>query len=355
MSIMGSLMQRRRLSAVLSVVVVCTATLVAGVPAASAGAAPYRHHLGVRVLTTFRPNVQFAESLARGPNGMLYASVTTFGKNADRGQIWRIDKHGAKTRFGPALRAGAGVLTGVAFDAAGHLYVADATFAKSPAPGVFRVDRAGATRVLSLPSSTFPNGLAFHAGALYITDSLHGSVWRWDPRHQPAPAVQTTAWLTSKKLAPGSGSTGLGPNGIAFRHDSLYVAVADAGLNRAKAPVGRLAAVTLRDRTGRHGPVRVLRTSPLLATADGITFARSGALWIVTNGLYSKKHKPLGGERLVRAGRGGKLHAVAQDTPWMNYPTAVVVGRGQHDHPRLFLENGAFEGGTPNITVLSHR
>jgi hypothetical protein len=71
----------------------------------------------------------------------------------------------------------------------------------------------------------------------------------------------------------------------------------------------------------------------------------------VTNGQFSGKGAPLGGACLLKFTQRGYLRVVAQDTRWLNYPTAVVVNPFS-DHQTLFLENGAFYGGTANILRL---
>ncbi|HET6876982.1 MAG TPA: hypothetical protein VFH38_05595 [Jatrophihabitans sp.] len=335
--------------AVLGAVVACAATLVAGMPAASANPASSRQHLHPRVLAAFRRDAQFAESLTRGPRGALFASVTTWGQQVNRGRIYRISADGARSQFGPALRT-PGILTGVAFDAAGHLYVADATFGAAPAPGVFRVTRSKMTRVLTLPADTFPNGLVFSRGALYVSDSDAGRIWRWNPGTQPAPATLSSPWLRSPRLAAQGKVNGIGANGLAVRRGVLYIAVSDAGENRAGKSLGRLAAVPFGP-GGTHGKLSVVRTSPKLATVDGIDFSGAGPLWLVTNGIFAKDGTPVGGQRLLRMTHDGAVHVVASDTRWMNYPTAVLV-RHNHGHRTIDFENGALFGGRATVLRL---
>lgn len=323
--------------------------MLPGVAGAAANPAGHGHRLHPHVLTAFRHDAQFAESLTRGPGGALYASVTAWGQKINRGQIYRITGGGTRTRFGPALPT-PGVLTGVAFDSAGRLYVADATFGASPAPGVFRVSPSRVTRVLTLPANSFPNGLAFHRGALYIADSDRGRIWRWNPHSQPAPATLNSPWLVSRRLAAKGTVNGIGANGIAVHRGRLYIAVSDAGTSRSGKPLGRLAAVRLTP-GGSSGSLSVLRTSPKLATVDGIDFAGAGALWMVTNGIYAKDELPVGGARLLRMSPHGDLRVVAADTRWMNYPTAVLV-RHTHGHRSMIFENGAFFGGRATILRL---
>ena len=92
------------------------------------------------------PYGSFAEGLALGPDVALYASLTTWGDESDTGQIVRIAlPGGAQTAFGPAI-ATPGLLTGVAFDSQGRLYVASATFSDDDLPGVFPQPPGGQAR-----------------------------------------------------------------------------------------------------------------------------------------------------------------------------------------------------------------
>jgi hypothetical protein len=132
-------------------------------PVVSAQAAPAK----LPVVTTFTRN-HFPESLAIDGQGNLYASLDYIG------QVVKVTPSGQQ-QLVASFDVGAGFLTGLAFDRSGNLYVADATFEASPTPpGVFRISAGGAvTRVATLPTFSFPNGLAFHDGSLYITDSCH--------------------------------------------------------------------------------------------------------------------------------------------------------------------------------------
>ena len=95
---------------------------------------------------------------------------------------------------------------------------------------VLRRHTRGSHAVSRLPGSAqigLPNGLAFDdRGALYVTDSLLGAVWRLTPGAGAALLVQDPA------LA-GDGSFGfgvpIGANGIAFRDGSLTVTVTETG------------------------------------------------------------------------------------------------------------------------------
>jgi hypothetical protein len=65
----------------------------------------------------------FAESLAADRCGNLYASLTVYGADTNTGQIWRITPRG-DTVLAAEMDVGYyGMLSGLAFDAMGRLYV----------------------------------------------------------------------------------------------------------------------------------------------------------------------------------------------------------------------------------------
>jgi hypothetical protein len=98
--------------------------------------------------------------------------------------------------------------------------------------------------------------------------------------------------------------TNIGANGLAFWHRSLYVAVADTG---------RIVRVPLLG-NGRAGTPVVIAHAKMLRTADGIAFD-------------------------VRA-------------DGLNYPTMPAFGTTCQTRTTLFITNGAFHGGTPNLVTL---
>jgi sugar lactone lactonase YvrE len=268
----------------------------------------------------------FAEGLAADRHGNLFASVTNW--DSLTGQIVRISPTGVQTPYGDAIATDEGILTGVAFDQHGRLYVGYAPFSDALVAGVFRIDADGtASQVVTLPAWAFPNGLAFHAGYLYISDSWLGAVWRVRP--DGGDSSPTTPWLESPLLFS---AEGLGANGIAFHGDDLYIAVSDPGRilrvsvtpNR---PPGELTTIPGGD-------------DPALAEVDGITFDAKGNLYAATNT-----------NAILCIHRDGTIESIV-DASWLDYPTMAVFGTGPHLQTTLFIENGSFFGETPNLIAL---
>ncbi|MGZ4358669.1 MAG: SMP-30/gluconolactonase/LRE family protein [Gaiellaceae bacterium] len=272
-----------------------------------------------RPVTTFAPQEQFPEGLAVGKGGNLFVSVTDW--KSMTGRVLRVSPAGARRTTGPKLPVGTGLLAGVALDVSGRLYVATATARAKPAPkttpqpGVFRIGPEGsATRVLKLPWSSFPNGLAFDRGRLYVSDSALGAVWR------VSTDGKQTLWLKSRLLAP---KHGFGANGLAVWQGDLYVAVSDTGAI-VRIPI---------EPGGAAGAPEVVVKRPLLRTVDGIAFDPSGALYAVTNT-----------NRLLRLDSEGRLEQLAGPAG-LAYPTSPAFARAG----MLYVVNGALEHGTPGI------
>lgn len=286
----------------------------------SAGAQSGLHHWTV---TAF-PETYFAESLALGPDGNLYASLTGF----ENGQIVKVrPANGAQQPYGPEFGI-TSFLTGVTFDARGRLYVAEIRYSDdfSTFHGVIdRVDPQGVTEIATLPEDAFPNGLVFHDGYLYASDSLLGAIWRVRPQQHGVEIM--TPWLQSSLLDP---VDFLGANGIAFRGDRLYVVVSDTGL---------VTQATVRP-NGSPGPLRPVLQDDRLISGDGVAFDPLGGLWITTNG-------PVTGGLFLLAPTG-RLVTVADQPAWLDYPTQPVFGT----FGTLYVENGSFDNGTANIVGL---
>lgn len=316
-----------------TILALVVALLAVAAPAAAASGPSTR--LGCSgppaVVATFDPgdNGAFCESLAADRAGNLFASVTVWGLESNTGQIWRIRPNGHKTLAATCDLGATGMLSGLAFDQRGRLYVGWVDF-NDPSvatPGVARLGPgAKLTRVVALPGSSFPNGLAFHDGWLYVSDSTLGAVWRVRPGCSQAPSQP---WFQDDLLLPGA--DGLGANGIAFWRHRLTVAVSDAG---------RIVRVRVRANGSAAAPV-VVAEQPELVSVDGIAYDARGGLWAVTNA-----------NGLLRLGRAGTLRQVASDPGWLDYPTQPVFGTAPGRHTTLYVSNGSFDNGTPNVVAL---
>ena len=303
---------------IISLIALSSAFAVAAPAAVPAGSVATAQAASAQlpVITTFRAG-DFPESLAVDGHGNLYASLGSIG------EVVKVTPGGHQQPLA-RLKIGDGLITGLAFDSAGNLYVADATFQASPTPpGIFRISPGGAVkRVATLPADSFPNGLAFRDGRLYITDSSLGAIWQLMPGRQPA------IWLQDPLLAP---KTDIGANGLAFWRNSAYVSVSDSGT---------IVRVPFRA-DGKPGTPVVVTQANVLQTADGIAFDVRGNLYIAVND-----------NRLMRLAPGGALPQLAAEKNGLTYPTMPAFGTTRSTRTTLYLTNGAYYGGTPDIVAL---
>jgi sugar lactone lactonase YvrE len=342
------------------VTILVLATLAMALLAAGAAASPVRAHAPrPGTVATFSPGLygSFAEGMAADSHGNLWVSLTIWGyydpddettAESNFGELWKITPRGAATRVVTMDLSPYGMLLGVAVDRRDRVYVAAYDMEMGLTPnGVYRLEGdASLTQVVALPEGAWPNGLAFHDDRLYISDSAHGSVWR--VRVGSGVAEPEEAWVQDDLLAPGDPETdptagGLGANGIAFRGDRLYVAVAD---------YGRIVRIPVRC-DGSSGKPTTVCERPELRTADGIAFDLAGGLWITVNSGTTGA-APSGG--LYRLTPGGSLTTIADDPGWLNYPTQPVFGTTPSTRGTLFVENGAIysseDGTAPDIRAL---
>ncbi|MGN6302609.1 MAG: SMP-30/gluconolactonase/LRE family protein [Angustibacter sp.] len=322
---------RRLLTTVVVTAVLAPFALLAP---SSAGAAPrsvpHPQHLRPSVVTSFADlrSYPFAESMAPYPGGRFVVSVTTCNASCthDYGRLWLASRDGNRRPFGPRFDIPTGILTGVAVDAQGRVFVGYVTGAARPRPGVMRVSPDGTvTRVMTLPVGSFPNGVTLAGGRLLVSDSANGAIWAASAGHASAPA---RPWFRSHLLRPGSDpSMAIGANGIAVRHGSVYVASWARGL---------LLRIRMTSR-GAAGAASVLARGPRLVEADGIAFDRAGRLWVTVNT----------GALLVISPTG-RVTRVPLPEGTLDYPTQAVV-RGAS----VFVLNGSFFNSTPNLVRLT--
>jgi sugar lactone lactonase YvrE len=270
------------------------------------------------------PAGSFPESLAvRG--GDLFVSL------GFAGEVMRVTPAGSQSAYASAIPMGDGLLTGLAFDKAGDLYVAAATFAADPAPGVFMIPPGSGsfTRVLTLPAESFPNGLAIHGKYLYVSDSSLGAIWRVLPTGTNT--IVSAPWYQNALLAP---AKNIGANGIAFdatgRH--LYVAVSDQG---------RIVRLTLAT-NGSVSATSVVTEQQQLRSADGIAFDSADRLYIAVNDT----------NRLYRLSlRDTSLTTLAGRSDGLSYPTQPAFDT-EPGSTTLYLTNGAFFNGLADVEAF---
>ena len=297
----------------------------------------------------------FLEGMAADSHGNLFGSLTTWGyydetrADSNIGEVWRVAPNGHIELVATMDLSPNGMLLGVAVDGRDRVYVATYEFGdpQTVGCGVYRVDPSGSmVKVIAIPAGSMPNGLAFHDGRAYITDSALGAVWR--ARIGGGVASPAAPWFQDALLAPGDPATdptkaGIGANGIAFRGDRAYVSVSD---------YGRIVRIAV-SADGSPGAPKIFCEQPELVTADGVAFDARSRLWITTN-AGTTGGSPSGA--LYRLSSSGALSQIVDDPGWLNYPVMPVFGTTSRTSHTLFIANGAYfdyeDGAVPDIQAL---
>lgn len=286
-------------------------------------------------IRTYNPGaLEFPEGIAVDKQGNLFVSI------APLGQIRKISPNGVETLF-YEFPLGSQML-GLAVDAPGNVYAC--VFAGgtgSGAQGVWRISRNGeATHLPGTENIFLPNALAFDKqGNLYVTDTYRpdsdppaGAIWRI-PRRGDA-----YLWREDATLLGGIGALlpdfpPLGANGIAFRHNVLYVASTEKGLI-AQVPV-------LPD--GSPGALSVVAQGPQLYMIDGIALDVHGAIYAALIGQN---------QVVVVDPASGSVTQLAGPGDGVDGPASLAFGTGKGERQSLYFTNYAVLSLEPNPGVL---
>lgn len=297
------------------VVVVVLALLAVVAPARPAEAGQSPPVGTVSTLRTYDANAgELPEGLAIDKRGRIYITMPFIG------ELRRIDPDGTEHLVTHLPTGGGFGPFGLAVDAVGNVYATVVTF--DPATqGVYRVTPEGvATRIPGTEAIEFGNGISFgDRGALYVTDSIAGRIWRI-PRGGAA-----ELWVSSPLLV-GDGSSALpapiGANGIAYRHRTIYVTNFELG--------SIVAIPVLPD--GSAGVPTVLVQDASLEGADGMALDAVGNLYVAV----------LLESTVVRiAPDGTELTVLADGADGLDFPSTVAFGTGAGQRKTVYILNFA--------------
>jgi sugar lactone lactonase YvrE len=201
-----------------------------------------------------------AEGIVRSPGGDIYVG------NLDTGELSRIKSSGEVAVVADLFDENAvfAWLLGMDVDLEGNVYCAVFSDQQS-LNGVWRVSPDGDALLLAaMPAGSFPNDIILdRRGHLYVTDSYSASVWKFDRDGVGGP------WATDELMVPGD----FGPNGIALRRGSIYVAVTQREW---------IVEIPIRP-DGSAGQARVFVQDPALLGQDGLAFDLAGNIYVTNN------------------------------------------------------------------------
>ncbi|KUN29321.1 hypothetical protein AQJ23_00600 [Streptomyces antibioticus] len=211
------LKKRSRLAAMIAV-----AAVVVSAPYASAATRPSSPQpvvSGVKTLAAFDFTAGGApENIAVNPDNSLTVSVLGgYVAAGERPALLRVALSGRST----VLVAGqpGDAFSGITHDHDGSTYY-NVVSGDASRAGVWKLPPGGAPRrIAALPTDGMPNGLALDAvtRTLYVADSNKGIVWA-----VPASGGKATVWLTGPALAPDP-SIPFGVNGLRFHRGAVWV------------------------------------------------------------------------------------------------------------------------------------
>jgi len=206
-----------------------------------------------------------------------------------------------------------GGMTAMALDNDGTIYVN--LVASDPANrGVWAVAPNGSIRMLAqLPANALPNGIARRHDVLYIADSVLGVVWK-----VPTGGGAATVWVDDpllKPIIPGLP----GANGLQIFHNEVYVA---------NSSQGSIVAIEINP-DGTAGAIRIHATG---VPCDDFAFDLQGNLYATTDPFNT----------LLRVAPDGSITTLLTAADGLDGPTAVAFGRAGADNFNLYICNAAY-------------
>ncbi|MCL2393364.1 MAG: hypothetical protein FWC87_01645 [Acidimicrobiaceae bacterium] len=283
----------------------------------------------LRTVASFdRSTGQTPENLAIESDGDVVVSLSFAGELVD------VAPNGSRSFV--TLPTGGGLTVGVVADIAhgGDLDVAVESAEASDA-GLWRVPLAAFRnpdaqpyRIAALPTSSFPNGMAFDAeGNLYIADSTRGAIWRL-ARGSSTPTI----WSSSPLFVPTGASFGglalPGANGLKVFQGSVYTSNTSTSeiLAVPILPGGAAGAVSVRER---------------IPEPDDFAIAPDGSMFVAEN-------VP---DKFVHVSPSGRVTTMFTAADGISNPSAALFSpvRGQaHD---LYITNSAYFGDAPSLQM----
>jgi sugar lactone lactonase YvrE len=253
--------------------------------------------------------VELDAELFELPEGLFIDGTDAIVGFAFTGAVERIAlADGTRTPFAatPPPPPNTSFVTGVTVDADGRLYAAVVSFTPDLTAGIYRAEADGGAAALwaTDPGMVFPNGLAWDdEGNLFVSDSSAG-ISRID-----ADGV-VTPWFEDEQLAGDPTACDqqamftIGPNGIAWTPDTLWIASSDRGV---------LARVAI-EADGDAGALElVVGPECELGGIDGITIDVDGSIVAAVNRQ----------DKIVRIDGTGAITTIVEGDP-LAFPASVA-------------------------------
>ncbi len=246
------------------------------------------------------PRGHFAENLAVDRTGAVYVSLHSHN---------RIDRFDPKTRKVEAYAQLPAPAAGLAFDAAGSLWVTGGAVGQVPGH-IWRIRSGQPEPWTEISDAVFMNGCTPHLDGrtLLVCESVTGRILAIDQQEK-----RWGVWLQDDRLRPKAPQTP-GANGIKLRDGWAWISITDQNL----IVRSRVAA------DGRAGPIDVVAEH---LRADDFAFGASGAAYIATHPAQAVlRLRPAGGRETIAGPHEGAVGS-----------TACAFGRGAEDRQALYV------------------
>ena len=287
-----------------------------------------------RFATLPKPGPGFPEGIAADADGNIYVATFDFTQTNN---LYIFRRNG---RLKTTIPLPGAAPLGLAFSAAGDLYVADfgngnvlkfaPPFTSGSAPVATFAVCGGAGGGCGLNAITFDA-----AGNLYVSDSFGGKVFKI-----VLPAGTVSTFVSHDLLTPGShGFPPFGANGLAFNAAGTHLFIANTADDR----ILRYEIAT--------GTLSTFAES--INGADGIAFDHHGRLWVAANQADEVVALNSRG-RVVE--RRGSFKGIDHDgaVKGLLFPASIVINRGDIYVTNLALPLTPAEGDEPEEDVTTY-
>jgi streptogramin lyase len=281
----------------------------------------------LRTVASFdRSTGQTPENLAIEPDGSVFVSLSFAGEIDD------VTPTGGQSTV--TIPTAGGLTVGIVadLDHGGDLDVAVKSADASDA-GIWRVPLAAFRdpsvhpyRIAALPTSSFPNGMAFDGQRnLYIADSTLGAIWRLSPG-----SSTPTVWSLSPLLAPTGASfegfTLPGANALKVRQGVVYTS------NTSTSEI-----LTVPILPG--GPAGAVSVLYQIDEPDDFAIAPDGSMFVAEN-------VP---NQFVRISPNGRVTTMFTAADGMANPSAALFSPVQGQSHELYITNSSYFRDAPSL------
>ena len=246
------------------------------------------------------PPRHFAENLAVDPSGAVYVSLHSHD---------RIDRVDPKTRQVEEFARLTAPAAGLAFDAAGALWVTGGAVGRAPGH-VWRIRAGQPEPWVEIPDAVFMNGCTPHLDGqtLLVCESVTGRILAIDQTEK-----RWSVWLADDRLRPQAAQTP-GANGIKLHDGWAWISI--TAQDR-----------IVRSRIGADGSAGPIEAVAEKLRADDFAFGESGAAYIATHPAQA----------VVRLHPDGRRETIAGPHEGAVGSTACAFGRRAEDGTSLYV------------------